>query len=163
MLLTMECVFYLQSQMRLSQGFLCPCCFQFPDPRSFFSFSRLLFLFSMLLLIFFPCSRLCFLLHTTFQNFCSTFVFIFFYTPCSMIIICLLPGPLPISQLAPLCQLGHSPYSGITPNQGSSQMCIIHTDVDQVITGSVPQIPQIPVFSFLHRPPHALCNSFRAV
>ena len=34
---------------------------------------------------------------------------------CSRIIICLLPAPLLILQLAPLCEIGCAPFSGKTP------------------------------------------------
>ena len=51
--------------------------------------------------------------------YCSMPLFIIFGASCSRIIICLLPAPLAILWLAPLCQIGFAPCSGITPNRGS--------------------------------------------
>ncbi len=97
---------------------LAPCSFQFFALCSFFAFpcSFFIFLCSLLLFNFSSCSML------LFQIFhCSMLLLTIFGAPCSKItLVCSLLLNLFYSLLlAPLCQIGLAPCSGITPNGDS--------------------------------------------
>ena len=83
---------------------LLPAPFNFPPfaPFSLFHCSFFIFLCSMVLFNFSSYSRMFFMSHTPFWNFPLLHApFYHFGAPCTRIIICLLPAPLPILWLAP--------------------------------------------------------------